>query len=46
MLSAPIGIVIILAVVGIAVLVGRPKSKGGSGDNRENAIRYGPGSHG
>ena len=46
MLSALIGIVVILAVVGLAALVGRPKNKGGNGDNRENAIRYGPGSHG
>jgi hypothetical protein len=46
MVSAPIGIVIILVVVGLVVLVGRPKNKGGNGDNRDNAIRYGPGFHG
>jgi hypothetical protein len=45
-MSVLIGIVIILAVVGIAVLVGRPKNKGGNGDNRDAATRYGPGYHG
>ena len=45
-MSALIGIVIILAVIGLAGLVGRPKHKGGNGDNRANAIRYGTGFHG
>jgi hypothetical protein len=45
-MSVLIGIVIIAAGVGLAVLVGRPKREGGNGDNRENAIRYGPGFHG
>jgi hypothetical protein len=45
-MSVLIGIVIILAVIGSAVLVGRPKNNGGNGDHRENAIRYGPGFQG
>ncbi len=45
-MSAVIGIAIILVVVGFAVLVGRPKNKGGNGDNRDAAMRYGPGWHG
>ena len=45
-MSVPIGIVIILAVVGLSVLVGRPRHKGGNGDNRDAAMRYGPGMHG
>jgi hypothetical protein len=45
-MSVLIGIVIILAVIGLAVLVGRPKSKGGNGDNVDAATRYGPGMHG
>lgn len=45
-MSAVIGIVIILVVVALAVLVGRPRSTGGNGDNRDAALRYGPGWHG
>jgi hypothetical protein len=45
-MSALIGIVILLALIGFAVFVGRPKHKGGNGDNRDAATRYGPGFHG
>ncbi len=45
-MSVLIGIGVILVVVGLAVLVGRPRNKGGNGDNRDAAMRYGPGAHG
>ena len=45
-MSVLIGIGIIVAVVGVAVLVGRPKNKGGNGDNVDATTRYGPGMHG
>ncbi len=55
-MSAVIGIVVIVAVIGLAAWAGRPKKAKGrrgtgygdriNGDNVESATRYGPGYHG
>jgi hypothetical protein len=45
-MGAVVGIIVILLIVAFAIWTGRPKNKGGNGDNREAAMRYGPGAHG